>query len=73
MFAHMKKRKSFKRGQLVQSVTDSKIYIFVKRQGKHSHLVELDSYGNPVQVTLIETKELSTLKTIPETFKSIEL
>jgi transcription antitermination factor NusG len=73
MSAHMKKRKSFKRGQLVQSIIDSKIYIFVKKDRKYSHLVELDEYGDPIQLTKIETEHLDRLQTIPATFKSIEI
>jgi uncharacterized protein YcgL (UPF0745 family) len=72
-FVHMKRRRSFKRGQLIQSITDSTIYIFIKKRGAYSHVVELDSYGNPVHVILIETVKLNKLKTIPDTFKSIEL
>lgn len=69
----MGKKNSFKRGQLVQDIESETIYIFVKRIRNKVHLVELNSFGEPIELVLSEMKRLGTVKTIPETFKSISI
>lgn len=69
----MAKRNKFNRGQLVQDIENSIIYIFIKRKRDKVHLMELDSYGEPVQLVVTEIKRLGPIKTIPETFKSISI
>lgn len=68
----MKRKISFKRGQLVQD-NENTIYIFVKKNGDRSHLVELNALGDPVELVLLETQYIGPLKNIPETFKSIDI
>lgn len=69
----MAKRKGFKRGQLVQQSGEGAIYIFVKRIGKKCHVVELDEFGNPIQLTILAAEQLGPIKKIPENFKSIQI
>lgn len=68
----MTKKIKFKRGQLVQHTEDGTIYIFIKYTiPKKSHLVELDNFGNPMGIVLIENKYLDIPKKFPETFNVI--
>jgi len=69
----MAKRKGFKRGQLVQQSGEGVIYIFIKRIGKKCHLVELDEFGNPIQLTILPAEHLGPIKTIPKNFISIQI
>ena len=67
----MAKRTKFKRGQLVQHVEDGRIFIFIKYWMKNSHLVELNNFGDPMGIVLIENKYLDIPKKFPETFNVI--
>lgn len=69
----MAKKNSFRKGQLVQHIESETIYIFIKRMRDKAHLVELNTNGDPIELVVTETKYLSTVKTIPESFKSISI
>jgi hypothetical protein len=68
----MAKTQRFKRGQLVQDITDV-IYIYIKRNRLTSHVVKLDQTGAPIEICEVETKLLTKLKQVPEGFTSIQI
>ena len=72
MCANMAKTQRFKRGQLVQDITDV-IYIYIKRNRLTSHVVKLDHTGSPIAICEVETKLLTKLKQVPKGFTSIQI
>lgn len=70
----MKRSKRFKRGELLQNQCTGAIYIYVKSAGNRKvYLVELDEYGQPIELITLDAKYIGPLKLIPETFKQITL
>lgn len=74
MYAHMTKKKKFKRGQLLQDQQTNTIYIYVKSFGSNkAYLLELDQHGDPVKLVIENTKYLGLVVSVPTNFKSIEI
>lgn len=69
----MAKTKRFKRGQIVQHLTEGWMGIYLKPNKKFSHVLRLTENGDAEALATVFTKELDNPFDIPKNFNQIDI